>query len=44
MRLSQLIKYSMQNIFLETSYTKCGGEASSRPQKIKIEDFSESKG
>ena len=28
---NQLIENSMRNIFLGNSYTKCGGEASSRP-------------
>ena len=31
MKFSQLIEYDMKNIFLEKSYTKFGGEASSRP-------------
>ena len=31
MKLGQLIKYNMRNIFLEKSYTKCGGETSFRP-------------
>ena len=31
MKLGQLIKYSMRNIFLEKSYTKCGGETTSKP-------------
>ena len=26
MKLGQLIEYNMRNIFLEKSYTKCGGE------------------
>ena len=26
MKFGQLIKYNMRNIFLEKSYTKCGGE------------------
>ena len=26
-----LIEYSMRNNFMEKSYTKCGGEANSRP-------------
>ena len=26
MKLNQLIKYNMRNIFLEKSFTKCGGE------------------
>ena len=28
MKFDQLIKYNINNIFLEKSYTKCGGEAS----------------
>ena len=31
MKLGQLIEYNMRNIFLEKSYTKCGGETSPRP-------------
>ena len=30
MKFGQLIKCNMRNIFLEKSYTKCGGEASPR--------------
>ena len=30
-KLGQLIKYDMRNIFLEKSCTKCGGETSPRP-------------
>ena len=30
MKFGQLIEYNMRNIFLEKSYTKCGGEASPR--------------
>ena len=26
MKFGQLIEYNMRNIFLETSFTKCGGE------------------
>ena len=26
MKFGELIEYNMRNIFLETSYTKCGGE------------------
>ena len=26
MKFGQLIEYNMRNIFLEKSYTKCGGE------------------
>ena len=31
MEFGQLIEYNMKNIFLEKSYTKCGGETSPRP-------------
>ena len=31
MNFGQLIEHSMRNNFLEQSYTKCGGEASTRP-------------
>ena len=31
MKFDQLIECNMRNIFLEKSYTKCGGEASPRP-------------
>ena len=30
MEFGQLIEYNMRNIFLEKSYTKCGGKTSSR--------------
>ena len=30
-KFGQLIKYNIRNIFLETSYTKCGGETIPRP-------------
>ena len=30
MKFVQLIEYNVWNIFLEKSYTKCGGEASPR--------------
>ena len=30
MKFGQLIEYNMKNIFLEKSYTKCGGETSPR--------------
>ena len=30
MKLCQLIEYNMRRIFLEKSYTKCGGKASPR--------------
>ena len=31
MKFGQLMEYNMRNAFLGKSYTKCGGEASSRP-------------
>ena len=31
MKFSQLIEYNMRNIFLEKSYTKCGGDTITRP-------------
>ena len=31
MKLGQLIEYNLRNIFLEKSYTKCGGETIPRP-------------
>ena len=31
MKFSQLIEYNMRNIFLENSYTKCGGETIPKP-------------
>ena len=38
MKFSQLIDYDMRNIFLQKSYTKCGGETSPRPfsKKLKL--------
>ena len=38
MKFGQLIEYNMRNIFLEKSYTKCGGETSPRPfsEKLKL--------
>ena len=38
MEFCQLIEYNMRNIFLEISYTKCGGETSLRPfpEKLKL--------
>ena len=30
-KLGQLIEYNMRNIFIEKSYTKCGGEITPRP-------------
>ena len=42
MKFGQLLEYNMRNIFLETSYTKCGEETSPRPfsEKLKIEHIS----
>ena len=31
MKVGQLIEYNMRNIFVEKSYTKCGGEIIPRP-------------
>ena len=38
MKFGQLIECNMGNIFLEKSYTKCGGETSSRrfSEKLKL--------
>ena len=38
MKYGQLIECTMRNIFIEKSYTKCGGEASLRPfsEKLKL--------
>ena len=38
MKFSQLIECNMTNIFLEKSFTKCGGETSPRPfsEKLKL--------
>ena len=38
MKLGQLIEYNMENIFLEKSYAKCGGEITPKPfsQKSKL--------
>ena len=36
MKFCQLKEYNMRNIFLEKSYTKCGGEASPRPFSGKL--------
>ena len=42
MKFGELIEHSMRNIFLEKSYTKCGGDTIRRPfsKKIKIEHIS----
>ena len=41
MKFGQLIENNMRDIFLEKSYTKCGGEASPRPfaEKWKLSIF-----
>ena len=31
MKFCQLIEYNLTSIFIETSYTECGGETSPRP-------------
>ena len=38
MKFGHLIEYNMRNIFLEKSYTKCGGETSPRLffEKLKL--------
>ena len=36
MKFGQLIEYNMRNIFREKLYTKCGREAQTLLQKIKI--------
>ena len=38
MKFGQLIECNIRNIFLEKSYTKCGGETSPRPfsEKLKL--------
>ena len=40
MKSGQLKEYSMRNIFLEKSYTKCGGETIPRPFSKKNEKLS----
>ena len=42
MKFGQLIDYNMRIIFIEKSYTKCGGETSPKPfsEKIKSEHIS----
>ena len=42
MKFGHLIEYNMRNIFLERSYTKCGGEPSPRPFYKKSKRNSES--
>ena len=38
MKFGQIIECNMRNIFLEKSYTECGGETSPRPfsEKLKL--------
>ena len=36
MKFGQLIDYNIRNIFLEKSYTKCGGETIARPFSEKL--------
>ena len=38
MKFGQLLEYNMKNIFVETSYTKCGGGTIPRPfsKKLKL--------
>ena len=38
MKFGRLIEYNMTNVFLDKSYTKCGGEASPRLffEKLKL--------
>ena len=36
MKFGQLIEYNMRNIFVEKSYTKCGGETGPRPFSGKL--------
>ena len=36
MKFAQLIEYNMENIFLEKSYTKCGGETRPFSKKSKL--------
>ena len=36
MKFGELIEYNMRNIFIEKSYTKCGGETSHRPFSGKL--------
>ena len=38
MKLGQLIERNIRNIFLEKSYTKCGGKTSPRTFSWKIEN------
>ena len=34
MKFGQLIEYNMRNIFLEKSYTKCGGETNKAWKRV----------
>ena len=36
MKFGQLIEYNMRNIFLQTSYTECGGGTSPKPLSEKF--------
>ena len=38
LKFGQLIEYNMRNIFLEKSYTECGGQTGPRPfsEKLKL--------
>ena len=36
MKFGQLIEYNMRNVFLQKSYTKCGGESSPRSFSEKL--------
>ena len=36
MKFGQLVEYNMRNIFLEKSYTKCGGKTIPRPFRSKL--------
>ena len=36
MNFGQLTEYNMSNIFLENSYTECGGEITPRPLSKKL--------
>ena len=41
MELVQLVEYNMRNIFIEKSYTKCGGDTIPRPisEKSKLSTY-----
>ena len=36
MKFGQLIEYNMRNVFLQKSYTKCGGESGPRSFSEKL--------